>query len=280
MKVLDLFSGIGGFSLGLERAGMNTVAFCDVDPWCRGVLADNWPSVKIYDDVRQLTWEKMKSDGINRIDLICGGFPCQDISCAGKKAGIEKGARSGLWREFARLVGEIRPGIVVVENTPGVPGGNVGGWLGTVLGDLAALRYNAEWHCIPASAVGAPHRRDRVWIVAYAHKDGRQGAGRIRQREPFNFGEAQIDADDFSHRLADRLSDGLRGREKATGEKVETFEGCGCAGWADPPEMGALVHGLPRRMAGWRRRSVEAIGNAIVPQVAEVIGRSIMEAVA
>lgn len=166
MRVLDLFSGIGGFSLGLEAAGMRTVAFCEVDPFCRAVLAQHWPGVPIYDDVRTLTATALRRDGI-AVDLICGGFPCQDVSFAGKRAGLE-GARSGLWGEYRRIVGELRPRFVVVENVPGLL--SLG--MGTVLGDLSALGYDAVWDCIPASAVGAPHRRDRVWIVAYADRQG------------------------------------------------------------------------------------------------------------
>jgi len=162
MNVLDLFSGIGGFSLGLERAGMRTVAFCESDPYCRAVIAKHWPNVPIYDDVRTLTGERLRADRI-AVDVICGGFPCQDISVAGKGAGIV-GERSGLWSEFARIIGEVRPQYVIVENVAVL----LGRGIERVLGNLAALGFDAEWHCIPASAVGAPHRRDRVWIVAHA----------------------------------------------------------------------------------------------------------------
>jgi DNA-cytosine methyltransferase len=162
MNVLDLFSGIGGFSLGLERTGgFRTVAFCEIDPFCRRVLAKHWPEVPCYDDVRSLTADRLRADGIS-VDVICGGFPCQDISVAGNGAGLD-GERSGLWREYARLVGELRPRLIIVENVAAL----LGRGLGDVLGDLAALGYDAEWHCIPAAAVGAPHRRDRIWIVAH-----------------------------------------------------------------------------------------------------------------
>ena len=164
MRVLDLFSGIGAFSLGLERAGMTTAAFCEIDPYCRRVLAKHWPEVPCYDDVRSLTAERLRADGIS-VDVICGGFPCQDISVAGRGAGIS-GERSGLWREFARIIGEVGPRYVLVENVAAL----LSRGLGDVLGDLAAFGYDAEWHCIPAAAVGAPHRRDRIWIMADATK--------------------------------------------------------------------------------------------------------------
>src|SRR5215207_5071922 len=161
-RVLDLFSGIGGFSLGLERTGgFKTVAFCEIDPFCRKVLEKHWPEVPCYHDVRELTAERLAADGIG-VDVICGGFPCQDISLAGKGAGLE-GERSGLWSEIARLSGELRPEFVIVENVSAL----LGRGLGRILGDLAEIGFDAEWHCIPASAIGAPHRRDRIWLVAY-----------------------------------------------------------------------------------------------------------------
>jgi DNA (cytosine-5)-methyltransferase 1 len=116
LRVLDLFSGIGGFSLGLERTGgFETVAFCEIEPYPRAVLKKHWPNVPIYEDVRTLTAERLAADGI-AVDVICGGFPCQDISVAGKQAGMDGGTRSGLWSEIARLVGELRPRFVFVEN--------------------------------------------------------------------------------------------------------------------------------------------------------------------
>lgn len=132
MNVLDLFSGIGGFSLGLERAGMRTVAFCEINPFCQRVLAKHWPTVPCYDDIRTLTAERLAANaatGDIQIDVICGGFPCQDVSFAGRRAGLD-GERSGLWFEYARLVSEIRPKIIIVENTPGLL--SLG--MGTVLG--------------------------------------------------------------------------------------------------------------------------------------------------
>src|ERR1043166_1608528 len=114
MNVLDLFSGIGAFSLGLERAGMRTVAFCEIDPYCRAILRKRWPGVPCYDDVRTLTAAHLTSDGI-RVDVMCGGFPCQDLSVAGLGAGLA-GERSGLWSDYARLIGELRPSYVIVEN--------------------------------------------------------------------------------------------------------------------------------------------------------------------
>ncbi len=170
MKVLDLFAGIGGFSLGLERAGMETVAFCEIEDYPRKVLAKHWPGVPIYEDVKELTSERLRADGIigrDGIDVITAGFPCQDISTAGKGAGIE-GERSGLWSEIARLTGELRPRYIILENVSAL----LSRGLDKVLGDLAEIGYDAEWHCIPASHLGAPHRRDRWWCVCYPDNNG------------------------------------------------------------------------------------------------------------
>jgi len=167
VNVLDLFSGIGGFSLGLERAGMRTVAFCEIDPYCRRVLAKHWSTVPVYDDVRTLTADRLRADGIS-VDVICGGFPCQDISSAGYKVGIG-GDQSGLWMEYARIIGDLRPRYVIVENVAAL----LARGLDRVLGDLVALRYDAEWSCVSASDVGAPHGRDRLWLVAYPDQDGK-----------------------------------------------------------------------------------------------------------
>jgi DNA (cytosine-5)-methyltransferase 1 len=145
LRVLDLFSGIGGFSLGLERAGMQTVAFCEINPFCRRVLAKHWPEVPIYEDVRTLSADRLKRDAV-AVDLVCGGFPCQDISNAGKRVGLS-GNRSGLWGEFLRLAGEIRPRFIIVENVSAL----IYRGLPDILGGLASIRYDAEWHVISAA---------------------------------------------------------------------------------------------------------------------------------
>lgn len=163
--VLDLFSGIGGFSLGLERAGFKTVAFCEIDPFCRRVLAKHWPGVPCHDDVTA------REFGEGEADVITGGFPCQDVSLAGRRAGLS-GSRSGLYRELVRAICVVRPRYAIVENVAAL----LGDGMGTVLGDLAEGGVDAEWDCVPASAVGAPHERDRVFIITHARSFGLKGA--------------------------------------------------------------------------------------------------------
>src|SRR5215213_1662434 len=143
-RVLDLFSGIGGFSLGLERTGgFKTVAFCEIDPFCRRVLAKHWPEVPCYHDVRELTAERLAADGIS-VDVICGGFPCQDVSISNVVAKGLDGERSGLLFEYARLIGEIRPQFVIVENVAEL----LARGMGRILGTLADLGFDAEWRVL------------------------------------------------------------------------------------------------------------------------------------
>ncbi|MGX1587299.1 DNA cytosine methyltransferase [Brevundimonas diminuta] len=262
MKVLDLFSGIGGCSLGLERAGMETVAFCEISPVCRHLLAHHWPDVPRFDDVTTLT-----SEQVGPVDVICGGFPCQDISFAGKGAGLA-GERSGLWREYARLVRELRPAFVIVENVAAL----LGRGLGDVLGDLAALGYDAWWDCIPASAVGAPHRRDRLWVVAYARGQQHEGYGDALRRE-IAAGLSRADT------LADAACDGrdegradTRGSSGGSGQKQGS--GLGRRGWwSVEPDVGRVAHGVPARS-----HRLHGLGNAVVPQIPEILGRAIIAA--
>jgi len=167
MKILDLFSGIGGFSLGFEKAGFKTVAFCEIDKFCHKILNKHWPTIPIYNDVSRLTKEQLTQDGIDQIDIITGGFPCQDLSAAGKQKGINDGERSGLWYEMRRIISEIRPRFTIMENVPNFISGGGGIWFGEFLRSLAEIGYDAEWRCISAAEVGKPHVRKRLWIIAY-----------------------------------------------------------------------------------------------------------------
>lgn len=265
MRVLDLFSGIGGFSLGLERAGMTTVAFCEIDKFCQKILFKHWPKVPIYEDVRTLTADRLAADGIS-VDVICGGFPCQDISTAGKGAGL-KGERSGLWREYARIIGELRPRYVLVENVSAL----LYRGLGEVLGDLASLGYDAEWHCIPASHIGAPHRRDRIWIIAYRNTND----------EGQSVGSFNDEASKMQSNAADAYGTRLQGSEETRDdEKNWTQTGnqflTGCrrvsrSVWEIEPKVGRVANGIPARMD-----RLKSLGNAVVPQIPELLGKAVM----
>jgi len=186
LKVLDLFAGIGGFSLGLEKTQLyETVAFCEWDKSCQRVLSKHWPDVQLFDDVSDLEGlpghvrycydRSTARDGLydlfisRGVDVITGGFPCQDISNSGSKIGIG-GPRSGYWGEFHRLINEIKPKGCIIENVSALRHRG----LGKVLSDLNKIGYDAEWHCIPASHFGAIHKRDRLWIIAYPSSIGQQ----------------------------------------------------------------------------------------------------------
>jgi DNA (cytosine-5)-methyltransferase 1 len=227
MRVLDLFSGIGGFSLGLERAGMRTVAFCEIDPYARKVLAKHWPEVPIYDDVRTLTAEQLRADGI-AVDVICGGFPCQPFSSAsaGKRSGTDDDRY--LWPEMLRLVADLRPAWVCAENVVGIDGMA----LEQVVSDLEAEGYEvAPILEIPACAIGHDHRRNRYWFLGYTDRQG----------EPVLPIDAKVAG------LPRTRSIAYRGRE---------------------------TNGVSYRMDRLR-----CLGNAVVPQVVEIIGSAIMQSV-
>ena len=291
LRVLDLFSGIGGFSLGLERTGgFETVAFCEIEPFPRRVLAKHWPGVPIYDDVRTLTADVLRRDGI-AVDVITGGFPCQDLSVAGKQRGMGEGTRSGLWSEIVRLIGELRPRYVIVENVAALlagPSERRGGWFGRVLGDLAECGYDAEWENIPASALGAPHRRERVWVCAYAAEVGSQGgnipSSRGKGRASGVFSQlARMGDGGFCGALAHANGDHAQGQQPC-GTDAQGWAGqiSGSPGplpasiggqWVTEPDVGRVANGVPERA-----HRLAALGNAVVPQIPELIGRAILQA--
>lgn len=278
LRVLDLFSGIGGFSLGLERTGgFETVAFCEIEPFPRRVLAKHWPEVPCYDDVRTLTADRLAADGIG-VDVITGGFPCQDISVAGKLAGIVDGTRSGLWSEIARLVGELRPSFVIVENVANLlagPGERPGGWFGRVLGDMAELGYDAEWENIPASALGAPHRRERVWIVAYPSRELIDGSGAEREQGlswQSESGDGRGETD-----VAYLGGERKQGFFRQEISRVSAFSWCqNIRRVEDFRDRSDLPEPLVRRANDGISSRLHALGNSIIPQIPEMIGRSIL----
>lgn len=267
IRVLDLFSGIGGFSLGLKRAGgFRTVCYVENEPYCQEVLLHRMSEreldpAPIHSDIREF-------DGkiwFRSVDLITGGFPCQDISLAGKGEGID-GKRSGLWKDFARIIGKVRPRFVLVENVPAL----LARGMGTVLGDLASLGYDAEWDCIPACALGAPHRRDRVWIVAADAERARLPANLLAQGRAFN-PRAEGPAGYWS-------SWWLHESPRQHGRWVDASPEAraAAAAWEDAP-CEPVVLGLPDGVSR-RMDRIKATGNAVVPQVVEWLGGRIREA--
>ncbi len=291
MNVLDLFSGIGGFSLGLERAGaFHTVAFCEREPFCQAVLRKHWPDTPIYDDVRTIP-----TDRLGGIDLICGGFPCQPWSLAGQQRGAEDDR--DLWPAMATLVEELRPTWLIGENVRGFVSQPMG--LERSLSDLESLGYEAVPFVIPACAVDAPHRRDRVWIVANSDNAiGRRG----KERRQGWYGRSELHG---AERLVAHAADDRSGRRQQQPQGSEgarhVADACGAGSqgsghepreaadaragqpllvdeeargqWSVEPDVGRVAHGVPNRVDRLR-----ALGNAVVPQVVEQIGRAIMEA--
>lgn len=226
---LDLFSGIGGFALGFDRAGIRTTAFCEIEPYSRRVLADRFPGVPIFDDVRTLNAKKLRAAGIDRIDIMCGGFPCQDVSIAGGTGLGLDGERSGLWSEFSRLTGEIRPLWVVAENSPALRTRGAD----RVLSDLEALGYACWPVVVGAVHAGAPHRRQRSWVLAHADGEG----------------------------LEVELT--RQAAERPAAERARP--------WASEPDVGRVAYGVPSRVD-----RIARLGNAVVPQITEAIGRTIV----
>jgi DNA (cytosine-5)-methyltransferase 1 len=282
LTVGSLFAGIGGFDLGLERAGMRCLWQCELDPYALGVLEKHWPDVLRVPDVRDVNAETVPP-----VDVIAGGFPCQDVSTLGLGGGLD-GERSGLWFEMFRVIRELRPRYVIVENVPAL----LARGLDRVLGSLASIGYDAEWDCIPASAVGAPHQRDRVWIVAYpsgqgpreepggAPGDEGEHAGRRPEddHEPRGDGQghgarAVADAD----RVAGPAGSAREGQQRSVPrpralERAVRRRGCGWDAWLTEPDVGRVADGVHART-----HRLAALGNAVVPQVPELIARTILE---
>ena len=294
----SLFAGIGGMDLGLERAGMKCVWQVEIDSYAQKVLAKHWPHVRRHDDVRTFPPEPAADW---RCDGIAGGFPCQPVSLAGKQ--LAQQDERWLWPEFCRVLRVLRPGFALLENVPGLL---VRG-MGDILGDLAALGFDAEWQVLPAAAFGAPQLRERVFILAYANV---QHGGERRQGRPagafsrvrISEAASQYQRPEEANRLAPD-SDGERrkeqhipalaaragqhhrtsfdidrdapGRVAGTGEEAEGRwmphlgeRFSGTRGpWRVEPDVVRVVHGVSSRVD-----RIRGLGNAVVPQVAEFIG--------
>ena len=285
MRIGSLFSGIGGLELGLEWAGVgHTVWQVEKDPFCRAVLARHWPDARRFDDVCAVTGVHTETCGMDvdcmgckptileDVDVLCGGFPCQNVSHAGNREGIH-GAQSGLWREFARLIGELEPLAVVIENSDAL----VGRGLDVVLSDLFRLGYEVAAAIVRASDVGAPHHRPRTFVLAHTSHDGREGC-------TTDDGEAGA-LDEQRRGVADRR--GVVGLGGGLGAAAQPGLGGGDDGipagldahrW---PALRGCAPGLGERRTlrggAHRRERLHALGNAVVPQVAEVVGRMLLQ---
>ncbi len=296
LTVGSLFSGIGGIDLGLQRAGMEIRWQCECEPYCLAVLAKHWPDVKRFTDIKTLT-------NPPPVDVLAGGPPCQPVSVAGKRKGQDD-AR-WLWPEFARLIRVVGPRYVLLENVPGLL---VRG-MGDVLGDLASLGYDAEWRVISAADMGAPHLRRRVWIVAYPQElplrprpcEDRQGgergarsgdgSGHFPNTHNAPARELQCEA-----RVGPASFPDGDGRERDVADTPRELEGHGDDGdgqifghgegngigpgaiqsrepWPSEPDVCRMAYGVPNRVERLR-----ALGNAVVPQIVEMIGRQIIVA--
>ena len=235
-RVLDLFSGIGGFSLGLElTGGFTTYGFVEINPFCRRVLQKHWPAVPIYHDIRQVSIPR------NEFDVLCGGFPCQDISVADRFGGKSiLGDRSGLWFEFYRLITEGLPSWVIIENVKNLRTKG----LAIILQQLAELGYAVEWHLIPAYAVGFPHVRERLWMVAHLERERPQRGSALPLQ-----GLRAVPWSENGRRAANWLN-----------------------GWDySTPPLCRSRHGLPNYVD-----RITALGNAVIPAIAKAIGEAIL----
>lgn len=302
LTVGSLFSGIGGFELGLERTGgFKTVWQCEIDPFCQKILEKHWPDVKRFTDIKKMGIE----EGIPHVNVICGGFPCQDISCAGKGAGIHA-ERSGLWWEMLRIIRLVGPRYILVENVAAL----LNRGLDEVLGSLAESGYDSEWDCLPASAFGAPHQRDRLFVVAYP-TGSIYGTKQEREREML--GGSKESLGDGKNRQVAPTSDaiGHQLRQQQRGQR----RSCG-QGASEPGDDGQIRHPTNATKLGLSRRTVlsattrqarrfrpegdnpwsaesgicgvsygvpdrvdrlRALGNAIVPQCAQFMGQCVLD---
>ena len=254
LRLLDTFSGIGGFSYAAERivGGFETVAFVEREPYCQQILSKHWPSVPIYDDITTFNPEPYSAD------VVCGGFPCQDISLAGKQAGIKEGTRSGLFYELMRVVCLVRPQYVVLENVSAI----VTNGLDTVLAELAEAGFDAEWACIPASAVGACHRRDRWWLIAYP-QDMLSNDRTCQQQGQLGRQPLPKLGDSHWANIAYSSSKGLgrRWESRSTAHRLNPH-------WRQYVSEPVLCRG-DDGLSG-RVERLKALGNAVVPQVAAI----------
>jgi len=282
LKHLDLFSGIGGFSLGLEATGgFETKAFCDIEKYPRQVLQKHWPHVKQYEDIKELNYERLKADGIDSIDIITGGYPCQPFSIAGRQKG-EQDSRH-LWPEYFRLVKELRPTWVIGENVSG----HIKLGLDTVIEDLESEDYAVRPFSISASSIGANHQRERIWILAHSRRSQwpraeqrGENENETRKENANQFERSSSTSEvDVANTNNERLQRQWQSRNQFTprfnSSRESSEEGQRTVGqgwWESEPNMGRVAHGIPKRVD-----RLKSLGNSLVPQIPYYIGKTILE---
>ncbi len=282
LKHLDLFSGIGGFSLGLEATGgFETKAFCDIEKYPRQVLQKHWPHVKQYEDIKELNYERLKADGIDSIDIITGGYPCQPFSIAGRQKG-EQDPRH-LWPEYFRLVKELRPTWVIGENVSG----HIKLGLDTVIEDLESEDYSVRPFSISASSIGANHQRERIWILAHSRcsqwpraelRGENENETRKENANQFERSSSTSEVD-VANTNDERLQRQWQSRNQFTPRFNSSRESSeerqrtvGQGWWESEPNMGRVAHGIPKRVD-----RLKSLGNSLVPQIPYYIGKTILE---
>ena len=310
MNHLDLFSGIGGFALALEKVGFKTVGFCEVDPYCRLLLQKHWKGVTIHNDIKKLEAKDIKEP----IDILTGGFPCQPYSVAGKQKGTDDNRY--LWPDMFRVIKEIKPTFIIAENVRGIVNIQDGMVFETVCSDLESEGFEIQPFIIPAAGVGAPHKRERVWIVGYSKHNGSltskirrgykeadagtqkrqnqtiesEGTSRssnneimensrrtLRQGTKFseenenesrekNANQSERSSSASEHNVADSKRVYVQGQQDRSRQEQSRRE----SWWEFEPNVGRVANGVPGRIY-----RLKALGNSIVPQIAEEIGRAI-----
>jgi len=269
--LLDVFSGIGGFSLAAKRAGFRTIAIAEVEPYASCILRRHWPYVPNLGDVRSVSRASIPGP----VDVIAGGFPCQPASIGGPMRGTSD--PRWLWPECARLLDEFRPSFALFENVPGLHSVNDGQAFQEILQDLAALRYDALWNCLPASAVGAPHERDRLWLLAHAN----DGAGTPKRGEHASAPQASSlgQVNGAGSEVHAERQESVCGSRETAGHDASTITDRDAQdlgvdifteNWRVEPGVCRVVDGVPNRLD-----RLKCVGNSIVPQVAEVILREV-----
>ena len=276
LTVGSLFSGIGGLDLGLERAGMEVIWQSEIDPYACKVLSKHWPKVPNYGNIKDIEWGNTV-----RPDVICGGYPCQPFSLAGRRAGQDD--ERHLWPWVRHAISELRPRYAIMENVRGHL--SLGGT--SVIADFASLGYDTEWHLVSAASVGAPHRRDRIFIIAHTNDTGsgtprgRANSDRSQEiKEQNNVSQPWLSGLNANVAHNDSERDGVNQSSQAAGQarffRADNTrrEASNVSGqwWATEPDVGRVADGVPARVDRLR-----GLGNAVVPQVAELVGRMVID---